>query len=290
MEIAILEVGLGGRLDAVNMIDADVAVITSIGLDHMDWLGDSIDKIGFEKAGVMRKDHPAVLAAKDLPSSVKAHADDIGAPTFTFTEQYNFEQGAGGWSWQGQHRTRRALPLPSMRGGVQLQNAAAALQVVELLEESFPVDQNAIKSGLIDAKVFGRFDIYQHKARFVVDVGHNPEAVGHLASHLGDLFVPGKVHAVVGMLKDKSIAETLAVIAPRIEQWHVIDLADNPRGAKAELLTDVLPVGADSYTYLSVKEALDTLDADLTSDDLVVVFGSFVTVGGALQWLGEMPT
>ena len=290
MEIAILEVGLGGRLDAVNIIDADVAVITSIGLDHMDWLGDSIDKIGFEKAGVMRKGHPAVLAAKDLPPSIKAHADKVGAKTFMLGEQYHFEQIAGGWSWQGQNRTRRALPLPSMRGSVQLQNAAAALQVVELLEETFPVDQNAAKSGLIDAKVFGRFDIYQHKARFVVDVGHNPEAVGHLASHLGDLFVPGKVHAIVGMLKDKSIAETLAVIAPRIEQWHLLDLSDNPRGASAERLAECLPAEVDKQTYASAKDALDTLDAELSSDDLVVVFGSFVTVGATLEWLGEMPT
>jgi dihydrofolate synthase/folylpolyglutamate synthase len=265
-------------------------VITSIGLDHMDWLGDSIAKIGFEKAGVMRKGHPAVLAAKDLPRSVKAHADKVGAKTFMLGEQYHFEQIAGGWSWQGQNRTRRALPLPSMRGSVQLQNAAAALQVIELLEDTFPVDQNAAKSGLIDAKVFGRFDIYQHKARFVVDVGHNPEAVGHLASHLGDLFVPGKVHAVVGMLKDKSIAETLAVIAPRIEQWHLLDLSDNPRGATAERLAECLPAESQKQSYASAKDALDALDTELSSDDLVVVFGSFVTVGATLAWLGEMPT
>ncbi len=159
-----------------------------------------------------------------------------------------------------------------------------------MIEDTFPVDQNAAKSGLIDAKVFGRFDIYQHKARFVVDVGHNPEAVGHLASHLGDLFVPGKVHAIVGMLKDKSIAETLAVVSPRIEQWHLLDLSDNPRGASAERLAECLPAEVDKQTYASAKDALDTLDAELSSDDLVVVFGSFVTVGATLEWLGEMPT
>ena len=289
LDVALLEVGLGGRLDAVNIVDADVALITGIGLDHTDWLGETLEQIGREKAGIMRAGRPAVFAAPEMPDSVASVAEEVGARLIRVGHDYGYHASRDGWDWQGVSSRRTALPLPGMRGAIQLQNAAAALTVLDCLQPMLPIDQKAVRTGLLEARIAGRFEVHQRTCRWVLDVGHNPQAVAHLAAQVGDVFVKGKVHAVVGMLRDKAIAEVFAEIAPRIDCWHLLDLSGEHRGASAvelrEALADVEPATAEEWN--DVNACFSSLDRRLQEDDLVVVFGSFVTVGKALAWLHE---
>ena len=287
LDAAVLEVGLGGRLDAVNIIDADVALITGIALDHMDWLGDTLEKIGAEKAGIMRAGRPAVFAAPQMPHSVQAVADELGAELIRAGRDFSYQGSASSWDWTGRASRRAALPLPSMRGSIQLQNAAAVLQVLECLGGPLPVDQQAVRAGLIEAKVRGRFEIHQRNCRWILDVAHNPQAAELLSAQLADLFVPGKVHAVVGMLRDKAIAEVLAALAPRIDQWHLLDLSAEHRGAAAVELLDQLPAAerAQAECCSDTDACLRHVHEASCEDDLVLVFGSFLTVAAAMQWM-----
>jgi len=290
LDAAVLEVGLGGRLDAVNVIDADVALITGIGLDHTDWLGDTLEQIGAEKAGIMRNGRPAVFGAPDMPASISKVADKTGARLLRANRDFHFSLSGDGWNWQGRATRRNALPVPAMRGAIQLQNAAAVLQVLECLGEDLPVDQKAVRAGLLATRVRGRFEIHQRRCRWVLDVGHNPEAVAQLSLQLGDLFVPGKVHAVVGMLRDKAIRDVFTAIAHRVDKWHLVDLAQEHRGASAVELRNALPnstVTSDVEVCGPLAECLLKVDQLVGEDDLVVVFGSFLTVGSALDWMHE---
>lgn len=286
LDVAILEVGLGGRLDAVNIIDADVALITGIALDHTDWLGDSMERIGVEKAGIVRRDRPLVFAAPDMPASVGRIAARHGAHLLRLGQHYRYKGSGDGWDWIGENRRRSSLPMPGMRGAVQLQNAAGVLQVIECLQEKLPVDQQAIRSGLLGARVPGRFEIVQRNCRWVLDVAHNPQAVQGLAAHLGEVFVAGQVHAVVGMLADKAISEVLAAIGHRIDCWHLVDLSAEHRGASGVEIRECLAQAQREQAVLceDLESCLQALDEQTGTDDLVVVFGSFITVGRAMQW------
>jgi len=288
LDVAVLEVGLGGRLDAVNIIDADVALITGIGLDHTDWLGDTLERIGAEKAGIMRSSRPVVFAAPQMPDSIREVAQEKGAHLIRLGQDYRYQRQGDGWNWQGTSSRRNALPMPAMRGAIQLQNAAAALQVLECLQDSLPVDQKAARAGLLAARVRGRFEIHQRRCRWVLDVGHNPQAVKHLSAQLGEVFVPGKTHAVVGLLRDKAIAEVFARIAARIDHWYLLDLSREQRGASAVELQGALPDSVDPSQVTICEplgECLDRLDQMVDEDDLVLVFGSFHTVGSVLDWM-----
>ncbi len=288
LDVAVLEVGLGGRLDAVNLIDADVAMITAIGLDHTDWLGDTLDQIGVEKAGIMRQGRPVVFGAPDMPESISKVAYATGARLLRAGRDFRFVQSGESWQWQGAASRRNALPIPAMRGAVQLQNAAAVLQVLECLADDQPVDQKAVRGGLLAARLRGRFEVHQRRCRWVLDVGHNPQAVAQLSSQLGDLFVPGKVHAVVGMLRDKAVHEVFATIAHRIDKWHLVDLSQEHRGASAVELRDSLPGStgpSEVEACAPLSDCLSKLDESLGEEDLVLVFGSFLTVGSVLDWM-----
>ena len=289
LDLAILEVGLGGRLDAVNIIDADVALITGIALDHTEWLGDTLEQIGAEKAGIVRRDRPAVFAAPDMPASVAQVAARHGAPLLRLGEAYRYRRSGEGWDWLGGGTSRRALPLPGMRGSQQLQNAAGVLQVVDCLQASHPVDQRAVRAGLLSARAAGRLERVQRSCPWLLDVAHNPQAAQVLADQLGDIFVPGQVHAVVGMLRDKAIDQVLAALAPRIDRWHLVDLATEQRGASAVELREALAGAQRDAAHLcgDLHDCLERLDAQLAADDLVLVFGSFVTVGKVMAWLHD---
>ena len=288
LDVAVLEVGLGGRLDAVNIIDADVALITGIGLDHTDWLGDSLEKIGAEKAGIMRRGRPAVFAAPQMPDSIEQVAREKGAQLLRLGEDYRYSRTAESWSWRSASGGRRnALPFPSMRGDIQLQNAAGVLQVLECLQQAMPVDQRALRGGLLSARARGRFESYQRRCRWILDVAHNPQAAQALASQLGDLFVAGRVHAVVGMLRDKDMLQVLGLLSPQVDEWHLLDLAREHRGAGINDLREALPENARGRARPC--DCLDTCLSDLDratgEQDLVLVFGSFLSVGKAMAWL-----
>lgn len=290
VDLAVLEVGLGGRLDAVNIIDADVALITGIGLDHTDWLGDDLAQIGREKAGIMRAGKPAIVAMPDAPDSVREHAQNLRADLRWAGRDFSHQREAQHWDWKGVNTQRHGLPMPAMRGNIQLQNAAGVLAVFEALEDQLPIDQRAVRCGLLDAQLPGRFQVEQRTCRWVLDVAHNPQAARHLSQQLGEVFVSGEVHAVVGMLSDKALSETLAVLGPRVDHWHLLDLSDQARGASAEALASAVPEGAKvSLTagplHETLGETLHALEAQTQADDLVLVFGSFVTVGAVLEWM-----
>ena len=287
-DAVILEVGLGGRLDAVNLIDPDVALITAIGLDHQDWLGSDLEAIGREKAGILRADRPAVFSGPDMPESIRDHATRIGAHLMVAGEDFQVSRTAQGWALRGEGMDRRALPPPAMRGPVQVENAAGVLVALGCLSGRLPVDQRAVRAGLLSARLAGRFDVRPGRPTWVLDVAHNPQAAGVLRELLGEMFTPGRRVAVCGMLADKDAAGIAERLASRFDAWHLVDLSDQPRGQSAtHLAAKLRPVLGDTPVEVgsSVAATMSLLADSAGPDDLVVVFGSFLTVGAALAWL-----
>ena len=296
-DIIILEVGLGGRLDVVNIIDADVALITSIGIDHTGWLGHDRETIAVEKAGIMRKDQPAIFSSLDMPESIKTVADDKGAILFQRGKDFDWQKAVetdhaivtteriSSWNWKSANKQRTALPLPNLHGQHQIDNAAGALMAVECLADKLPVNQQQVKAALLSVSVAGRFQYQQGNPPHILDVAHNADSMACLAELLNAQGGGGNNVAVLGMLEDKAHAEALSVMLPEITQWYVADL-DVPRGAKAEQLAGVLK-DLDKNTvvscFKSVKEAIKAADAAAESGDRVIVFGSFYTVEFAMR-------
>ena len=288
LDAVVLEVGLGGRLDAVNLIDPDVALITAIGLDHRDWLGDDLEAIGAEKAGILRGGIPAVFSGRRMPESIRRHARQLGAELWVAGEDYRAESRTDGWDLHVGDRVRRALPLPTMRGQVQIDNAAGVLVSLDRIGERLPLDQQAVRHGLLSARLPGRFDVRPGRPTWVLDVAHNPQAAAVLADMLGDHFTHGRVVAVCGMLDDKDAAGVAAALANRFDAWHLVDLSDQPRGLSARRLGErMIPQLANKPVTLGtgVGETLAAIAAAAAPDDLVVVFGSFLTVAAAMEWL-----
>ncbi len=293
LNAVVLEVGLGGRLDAVNLIDADAALITGIALDHQDWLGDDLEAIAYEKAGIMRSDRPAVYAATHMPQRIAEHAAAIGADLLRAGGDFSYQVGANDWQWRGRSRLRNALPAPAMRGLIQYQNAAGVLQVLECLADRLPVDQTAIRSGLLSARVAGRFEVRSGKLMWIFDVAHNPQAAEALARQLGDFFVKGKTHALLGMLSDKDVRGVLQILDSRVDHWHLAGLREEARGLSgAELADRLRQAGIDTphKVYSDMPRALDSVAVSAKEGDLVLVFGSFYTVAAAIRWWDKNPS
>ncbi|KAA8996976.1 bifunctional tetrahydrofolate synthase/dihydrofolate synthase [Affinibrenneria salicis] len=281
LDVVILEVGLGGRLDATNIVDADVAVVTSIALDHTDWLGADRESIGREKAGIFRAARPAVVGETDMPASIAAVAQEKGARLYRRDRDWRIEARAGGWDWrvrQGDGElTLRDLPLPA----VPLANAASALAALHYSPLS--VDESAIRQGLRQATLPGRFQLAGENPTLILDVAHNPHAAGYLAERLAGLPTRGRVRAVVGMLADKDIAGTLARLRPQVDDWYCAPL-EGPRGASAELLTRHLPAARQ---FADVASAWRQAMADAGEQDIVLVCGSFHTVAHVMDELDK---
>ena len=286
-DVIILEVGLGGRLDAANIIDADVALITSIGIDHTAWLGNDRETIAKEKAGIMRKDRPVVFSSPDMPKSISDTAEQIGAVLYRRGEYFDWKKGMGfaAWDWKSNKQQRTALPHSNLRGDHQLDNAAGVLMVIELLADKLSVNQKQIKDGLLSVSVAGRFQCEFGEPMHILDVAHNEASIARLAELLNLQVCGGNNVAVLGMLEDKAHAEALAVMLPEIKHWYIADL-DVPRGAKAEQLASVLK-NLDKKTNIScfetVKQAIEAADDEAEKGDRVIIFGSFYTVEFAMQ-------
>ena len=285
-DVAILEVGLGGRLDAVNIIDADCSVITSIDLDHMDYLGPDRESIGFEKAGILRPGKPAIVSDPVPPDSVLAHARAIGADLWRFGHDFNVSGDKQQWGWSGRGRRYSGLAYPALRGANQLINAAGVLAALEAVRPLLPITAQAVRVGLAMVELPGRFQIVPGEPALVFDVAHNPHAVAALAENLDAMGFYPTTHAVFGVMADKDLEPIYARIGPMIDRWYFTDLP-TPRAASApELLarwtaqntrTDVAgSVHADPMAAL--QAAIDQADPA----DRIVVFGSFFTVGGVL--------
>lgn len=295
LDVAVLEVGLGGRLDAVNLIDPDVAVLTTIALDHTDWLGETREEIGVEKAGIFRAGAPAVCGETDLPLTVINHAQALSADLMRRGEVYDFEkhadaqiEGVQVWDWHGTRAGKSVslqnLPVPSL----PLVNAATTLQA--LYQLGIDVSEQAIRDGLTKATLPGRYQRLSEPVSMLLDVAHNPEAAAYLADRLREERQTGRVFALLGMLSDKDSDEVLALMTPVIDEWAVCNL-DTPRGIPAEVLEAKLKgFGVtSSNAYNSAAEAMQALLNQVGSDDLLVVFGSFFTVGAVLEHLGISP-
>ncbi|MDH5446434.1 MAG: bifunctional tetrahydrofolate synthase/dihydrofolate synthase [Gammaproteobacteria bacterium] len=285
LDIAILEVGLGGRLDAVNIVDSDIAIITSIGLDHTDWLGDNRESIAREKAGIMRQNRPVICSEQDIPQTIYKEAERRGSELFCLGREFHYELYEEFWSWSGPEEESINLPFPIQTGAHQLRNASAVIMALNLLAESFPVRYEHIQQGLTSAQLAGRLQHLQDKQNWLVDVAHNTQSIEALAAHFKSDSTEKQVHAVVGMLKDKDIRSNLMTMQDVVTDWYCVELA-GPRGASAEELKQVLQnfVPADTIQcFDNVPSAMQAVENRANSEDVRLVFGSFYTVAEALQ-------
>jgi dihydrofolate synthase/folylpolyglutamate synthase len=275
LDVVILEVGLGGRLDATNIVDADVAVITSIALDHTDWLGPDRESIGREKAGVFRAAKPAVVGEPDMPHTIADVAQEKGARLWQLGRDWHWQQQENGWRFSDGRLTLENLPLPQ----VPLPNAATALAALSV--SGLKVSEAIIRQHLDKAILPGRFQTVAQSPQVILDVAHNPHAASYLASRLAQLPKQGVVRAVVGMLHDKDIAGTLANLAPQVDYWYVAPL-EGPRGASAEQLLTTLATDR-AAAFGSVAEAWQAAMQQAAEQDIVLVCGSFHTVAQVME-------
>ncbi len=289
LDLVILEVGLGGRFDAVNAFDTDCAVITSIDLDHMEFLGPDRESIGREKAGIMRAGKPVVVSDPLPPRSVVAHAEHIGADLWLFGRDFNYAGDRQQWNWAGRERRYNGLAYPALRGANQLLNAAGALAAFEAMRTVLPITAQAVRNGFALVELPGRFQIVAGQPTLVLDVAHNPHSVAALAQNLDQMGFHPRTHAVFGAMRDKDAAGILARMAPLVDAWHFTDLP-LPRAARAQELAGIHaacsakapgPVTVHCHPDPQAALAAALLAADPA--DRIVVFGSFYTVGGVLK-------
>ena len=287
LDVVVLEVGLGGRLDAVNIIDPDCAVITSIDLDHMELLGPDRESIGYEKAGIMRTGRPVVVSDPVPPQSVLDRAREVDADLWRIGVDFNFSGDKQQWAWRGRDRRYAGLAYPALRGANQLFNASGALAALAALHQRLPVTAQAVRSGLSEVELPGRFQIVPGQPSLVLDVAHNPHSVAALAANLDAMGFFPTTHAVFGAMADKDLALMFARVNPIIDRWYFTDLPTTraQTGAVLEAQWRSLNKRADTRAttfadpVLALQAAVDAADPA----DRIVVFGSFYTVGGVLK-------
>ncbi|SAL17410.1 bifunctional folylpolyglutamate synthase/ dihydrofolate synthase [Caballeronia arvi] len=294
LDAVILEVGLGGRLDAVNIVDTDCAVITSIDIDHTDYLGDTREKIGFEKAGIFRAGKPAICGDPSAPQSLIDHAEAIGADLWLVGRDFRYEAQPGNerqqWSYIGREQRRSALAYPALRGANQLINTSAALAALEALRDRLPVSAQDIRLGLANVELAGRFQVLPGKPQIILDVAHNPHAAAVLAQNLGNMGYFPYTYAVFGAMSDKDIEGVVKHLKSEIDHWNVTALP-TPRAASAEHLEHALREsgvndGPDSSVSRFETPAAAFQDAlsRASENDRILVFGSFYTVAGVMAY------
>nr|WP_167387647.1 bifunctional tetrahydrofolate synthase/dihydrofolate synthase [Shewanella carassii] len=273
LDLVILEVGLGGRLDATNIIDADVSVVTAIDLDHQAYLGDTRELVGREKAGIFRQKRPAIVGDAEMPASVVEVANEKGALLKAVGQAFSYKQTSTGWDFCGEHWQFEGLPKPQL----PLPNAATSLAALEQLWPE--LSEAAIRSGLSSARLSGRMEHICEAPLIILDVAHNPHAARYLAQRLDELQAKGRVYGVCGMLKDKDIEGVMQALAPSIDSWLAVTL-HNERGADAGRLRKALPDGCDAREFEQMQDCWQYLKPKLGAEDVVIVFGSFYTVSG----------
>lgn len=281
IDIAILEVGLGGRLDAVNVFEPDCAIVTSVDLDHVEYLGNTREQIGLEKAGVFRAGKPAICGDMRPPQSILQYASRIGADLQRIGEAFQIVKTLTGWRYQDAH-VSWDLPLPSLQGDFQLINAACAIRAALQLMPAMPVTKANIDAALQAVRLAGRFQQLQSSPQVIVDVAHNPQAADSLAHNLIAQPCKGKTHAVFAMLSDKDIDGVIQILQPHISSWYVASI-NAPRGAAADNLQSRLKaVGVSSQGFDSIGTAFNAAYQAAAENDRIVVFGSFYTVAAAM--------
>ncbi len=293
LDVALLEVGMGGRLDAVNVVDADVTLVTALDVDHVRWLGKDREAIGREKAGVFRAGRAAVVSDPRPPHSLLEHARQLQAPLFRLGHEYDYQMVPPGpraratWNWRSASRSYEALPLPAVAGSWQLQNAAGVLMVMERLEAVFSLERRAVEAGLQQVRLSGRFQYFPGAVPCIVDVAHNRQAALALARELRQQPVAGRTHGVCAILADKDALAMCQAMAPAVDVWHLADLTV-ARGAAAASLAASLGEADESAPcscYHTVTAAYEGAMAAAAEGDRLVVFGSFHTAAAVLPLL-----
>lgn len=290
VDLVVMEVGLGGRLDAVNILDADVALITSISLDHTAWLGDTLEAIANEKAGIVRAGRPCVIGIEEPQARILQACDSLGALPQVIGQAFSYQHlpASVDWAWSNKEQTYRQLPLPFGQSGVQLSNAAVAIQATRYLNADLPVDVDDVRRGLASATVLGRCQVMSRTPLIILDVAHNHASVARLKEFVQSQETDGRVFAVCGMLKDKDIGTSLTQLLPIVDKWHIATI-DNERGATGEEIEAILQAHNNEARTLAIEcyqriqnaytSALELLD----ESDCLLVFGSFFVVGDILS-------
>jgi dihydrofolate synthase/folylpolyglutamate synthase len=285
-DVIILEVGLGGRLDAVNIIDPDVSLITTIDIDHTDWLGDTRDEIALEKAGILRSGRPAVFGGENPPITLMERARELGVSLSIAGVDFTYCRTGQGWNWEGRDASYKQLPEPQLKGGFILQNCSAALMVLEHLQDRLKITVNSIARGIETLSIHGRFQVIPGDITLILDVAHNPEAVAELAVNLSGMHNDSRTLAVFSALADKDIAQMVEPLVGLIDCWYIGELESNRAATQDEICKSIAAAGAnlsnvDSHKFLS--QALTKAMADAETHDKLVIFGSFLTVAEAMR-------
>ena len=287
MDVVILEVGLGGRLDAVNIVDADVSIVTSVDIDHTDYLGDTREAIGFEKAGIFRAGKTAICSDPVPPQSLIDHATAIGADLWLMGRDFNYNGDKQQWNFGGRSQRRNSLAYPSLRGANQILNASAALAALDALRLELPVGAQEVRTGLVTVELPGRFQVLPGRPTVILDVAHNPHAASALNQNLGNMGFHPYTYAVFGSMHDKDIDGVIAAMSEHVDHWCLSNLP-SPRAAGAsELAAKVQIVQADKpERSINIFEDPAAAYANAVSrageNDRIVVFGSFLTVAGVM--------
>jgi len=286
VDLAVLEVGLGGRLDAVNIVAPEIALVTTVDIDHVELLGHDRENIGFEKAGIFRAQCPAVCSDANPPQSLLEHARQLQVSLYRLGQDFTYTKNLTSktWTWQSLSLRQSDLPIPRLLGEFQFQNAAGVLMVLELLNKQFPVPETAIHQGLVNVIFPGRFQVLAGRVTRILDVAHNPLSARVLADLLRQHPCQRETHAVVGMFKDKDIVGVLQVMQNHVTHWHVATL-NVSRGVTADCLVNhLMALGANRiHTYSSITNAYQYLLSHAADGDRIVVFGSFYTVAEVLR-------
>lgn len=290
LDAIVLEVGLGGRLDSVNAVDADVAIVTSIALDHCDWLGSDVESIGREKAGIFRPGKPAIFASREMPASIATAALQLNSPLYRLGHDFDWRRDGERWSWRGRATSYDQLPRPSLHGELQFDNASSVLCALECLSSRLPITRDAIEQGLQTATLPGRFQTIRRAKPaaidWILDVAHNPAAAQALAGQLVERRINGRTIAVCGILGDKDIDGIASALRGSFDSWIIVGL-QSPRAVPVDALAQrLVKLGATvATTAPDVRAGCEIAEKMAREGDRVVVFGSFLTVGPALEWL-----
>jgi dihydrofolate synthase/folylpolyglutamate synthase len=294
VDVAILEVGLGGRLDAINLVDADVSIVCSIGFDHRDYLGDSLEQIGAEKAGIFRSGRPAVLSTPDMPASVYSTLRRLGARAVVAERDFSWrveplesEVSRRTWSYRGLRVTLSNLPPSALAGSIQYRNASASIAAIESLDGGFALNEQTVSEALRNVRLAGRFQVVAGPVEWILDIAHNEPAARVFAEHVRERPLPGggRTFAVVGILADKDAREIAAALEPIVDRWILCSLPGARGSSASELATRLELPGDDVTLASSVEEACEVARLAAVPGDRVIVFGSVYTVGPALRWL-----
>jgi dihydrofolate synthase / folylpolyglutamate synthase len=284
LDIQLLEVGLGGRLDAVNIVEPDVAIISSIGIDHVAWLGETREAIGYEKAGIFRASVPAIVGDPLPPNSLMQVAKDKNACFYAIGKDFGYTKQQNGWQWFSGERRISHLPEPALKGEHQYRNASAVIMATALLADKLPVDGQSIRAGLENVQLPGRFQLIEGDIPVLLDVGHNPEAVQTLVEYLSQNFPNKRIHAIFSMMKDKDIAEVLRIMNPVVYDWFFAPLT-NIRAATQTLMREIFSqqgMANVSFGYTGFVDAFAAAKKQARAGDLLLVFGSFFLVSDCL--------